>query len=116
LMTTNKWCRWLFSRAKREWHGSRSRRFRIEFGIPNEIIRKYSETAWKFGLCHFLGRKKCGNWNFVIFYDGNGSMHGPCAWIATNLCTLSNGTGKRWTNVRYERFDMYTLIERCIVK
>jgi hypothetical protein len=27
-------------------------------------------------------------------------MHGPCAWIATNLCTLSNGTGKRWTNVR----------------
>jgi hypothetical protein len=39
----------------------------IEFGIPNEIIRKYSETAWKFGLCHFLGRKKCGNLNFVIF-------------------------------------------------
>ena len=49
---------------------ARSRRFRIEFGIPNEIIRKYSETAWKFGLCHFLGRKKCGNLNFVIFYVG----------------------------------------------
>ena len=49
---------------------SRSRRFRIEFGIPNEIIRKYSETAWKFGLCHFLGLKKCGNLNFVIFYVG----------------------------------------------
>ena len=24
----------------------------------------------KFGLCHFLGRKKCGNLNFVIFYVG----------------------------------------------
>ena len=48
----------------------RSRRFRIEFGIPNERIRKYSERAWKFGLCHFLGRKKCGNLNFVIFYVG----------------------------------------------
>ena len=48
----------------------RSRRFRIEFGIPNEIIRKYSETAWKFGLCHFLGRKKCRNLNFVIFHVG----------------------------------------------
>ena len=24
----------------------------------------------KFGLCHFLGRKKCGNLNFVIFYLG----------------------------------------------
>jgi hypothetical protein len=61
---------------------ARSRRFRIEFGIPNEIIQKYSETAWKFGLCHFLGRKKmrkfglchflgrkkCGNLHFVIFY------------------------------------------------
>jgi hypothetical protein len=23
-----------------------------------------------FGLCHFLGRKKCGNLNFVIFYLG----------------------------------------------
>ena len=32
---------------------TRSRRFRIEFGIPNEIIRKYSETAWKVGLNHF---------------------------------------------------------------
>ena len=21
----------------------------------------------KFGLCHFLGRKKCGNLNFIIF-------------------------------------------------
>ena len=52
---------------------TRSRRFRIEFGIPNEIIRKYSETAWKFGLCHFLGRKKCGNLNFVIFYVGKSS-------------------------------------------
>ena len=49
---------------------ARSRRFRIEFGIPNEIIRKYSETAWKFGFFHFLGRKKCGNLNFVIFYVG----------------------------------------------
>jgi hypothetical protein len=49
---------------------ARSRRFRIEFGIPNEIIQKYSETAWKFGLCHFLGRKKCGNLHFVIFYVG----------------------------------------------
>jgi hypothetical protein len=50
---------------------SRSRRFRIEFRIPNEIIRKYLETAWKFGLySHFLGRKKCGNLNFVIFYVG----------------------------------------------
>ena len=46
-----------------------SRRFRIEFGIPNEIIRKYSETAWKFfrsgkvwkfELCNFLCRKKLG--------------------------------------------------------
>ena len=46
---------------------ARSRRFRIEFGIPNEIIRKYSETAWKFELCHFLGRKKCGNLNCGIF-------------------------------------------------
>ena len=52
---------------------SRSRRFRIEFGIPNEIIRKYSETAWKFGLCHFLGRKKGENLNFVIFYVGKSS-------------------------------------------
>ena len=49
---------------------ARSRRFRIEFGIPNEIIQKYSETAWKFGLCHFLCRKKCGNLHFVIFYVG----------------------------------------------
>ena len=63
---------------------ARSRRLRIEFGIPNEIIQKYSETAWKFGLCHFLGRKKmrkfglchflcrkkCGNLHFVIFYVG----------------------------------------------
>ena len=24
----------------------------------------------KFGLCHFLGRKKCGNLNFVIVYVG----------------------------------------------
>jgi hypothetical protein len=24
----------------------------------------------KFGLCHFLGRKKCGNLNFVIFDVG----------------------------------------------
>jgi hypothetical protein len=24
----------------------------------------------KFGLCHFLCRKKCGNLNFVIFYVG----------------------------------------------
>jgi hypothetical protein len=60
---------------------ARSRRFRIEFGIPNEIIQKYSETAWKFGLCHFLGRKKmrkfglcnffcrkkCGKLDFIIF-------------------------------------------------
>jgi hypothetical protein len=52
---------------------TRSRRFRIEFGIPNEIIRKYSETAWKFGLCHFLDRKKCGNLNFVIFNVGKSS-------------------------------------------
>jgi hypothetical protein len=35
-----------------------------------EIIRKYSETAWKFGLCHSLGREKCGILNFVIFYVG----------------------------------------------
>ena len=28
----------------------------------------------KFGLCHFLGRKKCGNLNFVIFYVGK-SFH-----------------------------------------
>jgi hypothetical protein len=55
---------------KRLLFNIRSRRFRIEFGIPNEIIRKYSETAWKFGLCHFLGRKKCGNLNFVIFHVG----------------------------------------------
>ena len=81
--------------------GTRSRRFRIEFGIPNELIRKYSETAWKFGLPFFrsekvrkfglksflmaekdaeiltfvifLGRKKCGNLNFVIFYVGKSS-------------------------------------------
>jgi hypothetical protein len=46
---------------------TRSRRFRIEFGIPIEIIRKYSETAWKFGLCHFLGRKKCGKLDFILF-------------------------------------------------
>ena len=66
---------------------ARSRRFQIEFGIPNEIIRKYSETAWKFGLnhfewrkkmrkfglCHFLCRKKCRNLNFVIFYVGKGA-------------------------------------------
>ena len=49
---------------------ARSRRFRIELRIPNEIIRKYSETTLKFGLCNFLGRKKCGNLNFVIFYVG----------------------------------------------
>jgi hypothetical protein len=46
--------------------------------------------------------------------NSTGSMHGPCAWISTNLCTLSNGTGKRWTNVRYERFDMHTLIESAL--
>ena len=46
---------------------ARSRRFRIEFGIPNEIIQKYSETAWKFGLCNFLCRKKCGKLDFIIF-------------------------------------------------
>jgi hypothetical protein len=28
------------------------------------------ETMRKFGLCHFLGRKMCGNLNFVIFYVG----------------------------------------------
>jgi hypothetical protein len=27
-------------------------------------------THWKFGFFHFLGRKKCGNLNFVIFYVG----------------------------------------------
>ena len=27
-----------------------------------------SEKVRKFGLFHFLGRKKCGNLNFVIFY------------------------------------------------
>ena len=52
---------------------ARSRRFRIEFRIPNEIIRKYSETTLKFGLRNFLGRKKCGNLNFVIFYVGKSS-------------------------------------------
>ena len=61
----------IFSECSAE--AARSRRFRIEFGIPNEIILKYSETAWKFGLCHFLGRKKCGNLNFVIFYVGKSS-------------------------------------------
>ena len=49
---------------------TRSRRFRIEFGIPNEIIRKYSETAWKFGLCHFLCRKKLGKLDLIIFNGG----------------------------------------------
>ena len=57
-------------KEKRTRRGRISRRFRIEFGNPDEIIRKYSETAWKFGLCHFSGRKKCENLNFVIFYVG----------------------------------------------
>jgi hypothetical protein len=29
-----------------------------------------SEKARKVGLIHCLGRKKCGNMNFVIFYFG----------------------------------------------
>ena len=34
----------------------------IEFGIPNEIIRKYSETAWKFGLYYFYWQKSSESW------------------------------------------------------
>ena len=49
---------------------ARSRRFRIEFRIPNEIIRKYSETTLKFGLCHFLCRKKLGKVDLIIFNGG----------------------------------------------
>ena len=67
-------------------HGkSRSRRFRIQFGIPNSLeiwtlpfFR--SEKVLKFELCHFYvgkldliifnGGKRCGNLDFVIFYVG----------------------------------------------
>jgi hypothetical protein len=37
----------------------------VEFGIPNEIIQKYSETAWK-----FYWQKKFGKLDFVIFDGG----------------------------------------------
>ena len=63
----------------------RSRRFRIEFGIPNEIIRKDSETAWKFGLCHFLDRKKCGNLNFVIFYVGKSAENWTLLFLLAKI-------------------------------
>ena len=58
----------------------RSRRFRIEFGIPNEIIRKQlgnldfvifrSEKVRKFELCHFSCRKKLGKLDLIILNGG----------------------------------------------
>ena len=45
----------------------RSRRFRIEFGIPNEIIRK---QLGNLDFCHFLGRKKLGKLDLIIFNGG----------------------------------------------
>jgi len=72
-----------------------SRGFRIEFGISNEIIRKYSETAWKvwtlpffksekvrkFELCNFLCRKKLRKLDFVIFIGWKSSE----SWTLTFL-------------------------------
>jgi hypothetical protein len=65
---------------------ARSRRFQIEFGIPNEIIRKYSETAWKFGLCHFLGRKKCRKLDLIILNGGKRCGNLDCHFLCRKKC------------------------------